>query len=93
MKIRLSNISILQTAKIAGILYAAFGLFFVPFGCALLAMGNSEPAYPYLATFYICSPLVYAVIGFVTTALMVWLYNLIAKQIGGVEFTLDQVAS
>ena len=90
MKHRISNISILQTSKVAAILYALFGLILVPFGCALLALGTDDPSYTYIAIFYLCAPVFYAVIGFIFTAIGVWIYNIIAKRIGGVEFTLEQ---
>jgi len=94
MKYRLSKISILQTSKVAAVLYAAFGLIMVPFGCLLLTIGSRDSNFPpFLGVFYLLAPLFYGVIGFISTAIMTWIYNLIAGWLGGIEFTMNQVVT
>ena len=73
-------------------LYAAFGLILVPFGCGLLAFSRDDPSMSYVAVFYLCSPILYAFMGFIFTALGSWVYNLVARRLGVVEFTLHPEA-
>jgi len=38
-------------------------------------------------------PFLYAVVGFLSVALMCWLYNIIASRIGGIQLHLDTTGS
>jgi hypothetical protein len=87
----------LSCAKIAGLLYATLGLVF---GCilSLVAMagglaGNTAAAAGLGATVgvgvVIALPIVYGGVGFLMTLLMVWLYNVAAAAVGGIEVDLE----
>jgi TM2 domain-containing membrane protein YozV len=44
-----------------------------------------------LILYFLCAPIFYLVIGFVTSLVMFWGYNLIARITGGIEFELKEV--
>ena len=93
MKHQITNISILQTSKIVAIIYALFGLIFVPFSCLFIFLGviSEEPVNIFVGVLYLFMPLLYAVGGFVFSVLAIWIYNLVAERIGGIEFELSEV--
>ena len=88
MKYQISSISILQASKILAILYTALGLILVPFSCIFIFLGVEEPEFLLVGIFYLFSPIIYGVIGFIFTAIGVWLYNLVAGRWGGFEIEL-----
>jgi hypothetical protein len=85
----------LSCAKIAGLLYAGIG--FIVGGCVtLLSMlvgglalagehGGGSMSMMFGAAAIVVLPIVYGVLGFVSTAVMAWLYNVVAGIAGGVE--------
>jgi hypothetical protein len=91
MKYQISNISVLQTSKVLAILYAAFGLVMVPFGCLFLALGTDDPTYPIIGVTYLLGPLLYGVFGFIFSVIGTWLYNIVARWTGGIEFEVAQI--
>ena len=96
---KLKRIEPLQLGKILGVLYGLLSLLFVPFFLIfpILAAFASESGtnppklFSILVTlaFAIFLPLAYAVMGFVLGALGAWLYNLVAKWLGGIEFQIE----
>ena len=93
MRHQVTRVSVLQTSKIIAILYALFGLLLVPVGCMVLALGAEDSTYTLLGVFYLLGPVLYGVLGFVFTAIGIWIYNLVAGRIGGIEFELKEVPS
>jgi hypothetical protein len=95
MKHQIARFSILQTAKIATIMYAIAGLLLVPFGCVLLFLPSpsNNPTLRITGIVYLFGPLLEAVIGFIFTVIGCWIYNLLAPRIGGVEFELKEIGS
>lgn len=81
---RLSGISIHQTSKVLAILYVAIGLLFIPLGVVFVLSGQMI-----LGIVYVLMPFIYGIIGYPLIALMCWLYNMIAKSTGGIEFTIE----
>ena len=77
--------------KIAGLVYAIFGLFA---GCifALISLGAGEKApFPFGgALAIIIMPIVYGVAGAIFGAIGAALYNLVAKLVGGVKIKLEE---
>ncbi len=78
--------------KIAGLLYAIFGLFA---GCifALVSLVGGEKALPFpfggvLAI--IILPIIYGVSGAIFAAIGAALYNLVAKLVGGIKIKLEE---
>lgn len=92
----LRRVGVFSIAKVCGVLYALLG--FIVGGCLALAsvlgaaFSNSEfgPLTGLLfgAGAFIFLPILYGFLGFCATALMAWLYNLVAGMIGGIEVEL-----
>ena len=82
---QITRFSVKQTSKVAGILYLLMGLVFAVF---LLLGALAEGDGPGIV-FALLAPALYGAIGFVGTALMCWLYNMIAERTGGIEFELS----
>jgi hypothetical protein len=80
----IKSFNVLQTAKVLGALYFALGLVFLPFVVLSILTARGGPSLGSLAL-AVFSPLIYGVLGFVLGALVAWLYNIIAKQLGGIE--------
>ena len=91
MRQQISHVSVLQTSKIVAILYALFGLVMVPLGCVILALNTGDRASLVLGVLYLLGPVLYGVLGFILTAIGIWVYNLVAPRLGGIEFDLTEV--
>jgi len=83
-KKQIINISIHQTCKVLAILYIAIGLIFIPIGVISILAGNTI-----IGIIYVLMPFIYGIITYPITAAICWVYNMIAKSIGGIEFTLE----
>lgn len=81
---QIKSFNVLQTAKVLGAVYFASGLVFLPFIVLRILIAQGGPSLIGLAM-AVFSPLIYGVLGFVFSALLAWLYNIIAKQLGGIE--------
>lgn len=86
MKSRISRISVIQTAKI----FAAFSFvasipFLVLGAIPVIAMPGPRPAF--FGSFVVLMPFLYAASSFIVAAVTVWLYNVLARYLGGIEFT------
>jgi hypothetical protein len=83
----IKSISVLPAAKVSGAIYlivaAVFGVIFA-FG----ALVRGHPGRALLAL--IGFPVLYAVVAFIFTAIFCWLYNEVARRIGGVEIELAE---
>ena len=93
MKIQIKNVSIVQTSKVVAFLYAVFGLLFIPCGCfvTLIGAGAEEPQLTLTGIMYLIFPIIYLIFGFIGTAILAWVYNLISDRTGGIEFELEDV--
>ena len=82
---RVARIAPLQAAKVASVMYGIVGVVMVPFFLlpGLLGAKNALPLWiPLLFIPF------YVIAGFVMSAVMTWLYNVIAGWVGGLEITL-----
>lgn len=76
-----------QTAKVVAVLYALMGLIFVPI---ILIASMLSPKKPEFGTgVALALPIIYAVCGFIFTAIGCALYNFVAGLVGGIEVELD----
>lgn len=81
--------SVGQSSKVVGLLYGALGLLFVPFGILFALLDTDDRmGGRAIAAFYLCAPFIYAVIGYIMSLFVFWIYNLIAGGVGGIEFEL-----
>jgi|SRR5450631_1810530 hypothetical protein len=100
---RIRSVGVLSCAKMLGILYGCMGLLFIPFalvgGLATMATqqatgGNGAVGAisgAVLLVLGILAPFLYGAMGFVFGAIGAWIYNLIAKRLGGIEIQLEPI--
>jgi hypothetical protein len=81
------RISVHQTSKVVAILYAFLGLLYIPFGLLINAVSPPEERIP--TVIWLLAPLLFAGLGYVVSAIMCALYNLVAGWVGGVEVSLE----
>jgi hypothetical protein len=99
MKKRLTYISPLKLGIVLGIIYGIMSLIFaVPFFLIFSMIGAASarpgaPALPVIFTgvFVIFLPIIYAVLGFIGGVIAAFIYNLVAKWTGGIEFATQEV--
>ena len=101
MKKRLTNVNPLKLGITLAIIYGIISLIIaVPIflimslaGAASAARGGGQaiPAI-FSGVFVIFLPIIYAVAGFIAGIISAFVYNLVAKWTGGVEFTTEDVA-
>ncbi len=100
MVTRLRNVNPIQCAIVSAVLYAVLGaiaaLFFAPVMSIMtshLPSGTPRVAAGFSMGTLILFPIFYGVLGFIGGIVTAFLYNLVARWTGGVEVTLDTVAS
>ena len=95
---RIKSVGVLSCAKMLGVLYDCMGLLFIPIALvgALASMAgrqasgaNGAISGAVLLAFGILAPFLYGGMGFVFGALGAWVYNLIAKRLGGIEIQFE----
>jgi hypothetical protein len=89
MKKQITRISILQSSKIATILYFILGFLYVLIGIPMIIFGNDQLRI--MGIVYCAMPFLMAGIGFIFFVISAALYNLIAKWVGGMEFEVIDV--
>ena len=91
---RLKKIGVLQTSLISAIIFFFLSLIFVLPMMLFVGIAGGLSKYPGFAfggLVMIFMPILYAIIAFLMTALWCWIYNIIAKRIGGIEIDLEAV--
>jgi hypothetical protein len=84
---QIKSFGVLQTSKVIAALYFALGLCFAVVVLIISAATGRGPRHAGLV-FLVGAPIFYGAVGFVLAALLCWLYNAIAKRIGGIEIEL-----
>lgn len=88
MKKRIARVSVMHNAKVAAAIYFVISLpMAAVIGLATMVSGGG-PGLGAMMFF----PLMYLICGFVFTVVAAWVYNFVAAQLGGVEFTSVEVA-
>jgi hypothetical protein len=90
MRHQVSRISVHQTAKVLAIIYGSLGLIFSPL---IWLASRADPQQGMPLWLVVLFPLLYAVFGYIATAIGAAVYNAVAARIGGVEVTLTQPGS
>lgn len=89
MRKRITRIAPFQLGKVTAVLYALLSIPLV----LIMALGSrlnpSAEAMP--LWFIVVIPVIYIVIGFMFTAFFAWIYNVVAKWTGGIEFESVEV--
>jgi hypothetical protein len=88
MKTQITRFSYLQNLKIAAILYFVLGLLYIPIGLLMVAGGPGRGQGGAIAFFFM--PVIMPILGTIFVTVFIGVYNLIAKFVGGIEFTLEQ---
>ena len=86
---QLLSVSPRQTAKVIALLWLAFTLPFVLL--IALTFGFSDAPHKPPIGFFLLMPLFYAAFGYLFTLIGAWVYNLVARRVGGIEFTTIEV--
>ncbi len=100
MKRTLKSIEPISLAKISGLGYAAMGLLIIPFMfiapfLMASAPATGEDAIPkglmigMAVGFALAMPVIYGAIGFIFGLISGFVYNLIAKWVGGIEVDIE----
>lgn len=88
MKKQITSVSLSQNAKMMAALYLVMS---IPMAAVFaLFVVNTGQAVGAIATLVIF-PLVYCAVAYVGMLLAAWFYNLVAKRVGGFEFTTAEV--
>jgi 4-hydroxybenzoate polyprenyltransferase len=88
LQYRIRRFGIQSTALTVGVLYFLLAWILVPLFYLASRNGPPEQALPGIA--FVLGPFIYAVIGYLGTAIGCWLYNLVAGWSGGISLTLEQ---
>lgn len=84
MKKQIISFSPIQTAKVFALLYFVMSIPLVGFMVISFALSPApKPGVWFLAAL----PFIYLIFGFIFTALGAVIYNLVAKWVGGIEYT------
>lgn len=85
MRVQIRRFSPHQNAKVFAILFAVSSLaFIVPFMLLAGLTAPKDQGPPLFMLFLL--PVLYLVLGYVSVAVGCWLYNVMYKHIGGIEF-------
>lgn len=79
----------IQTSKVVAILYVMISLVYSVIGIFMVAFGSGQMRW--IGIVYIFMPIIMGIMSFLMLLLCCWLYNVIAKWVGGVEFTVEDV--
>ena len=92
---RIKRIAPLQLGKMLALLYGIIGLLAIPFFLlmtsitAQLPEGQRGPFLAMGAGAAIFAPILYAVLGFIVGVIGAFIYNLVAKWVGGIEVEVE----
>lgn len=91
MLYRIQRFGIKQTSKMAALVYFVLGIVFIPFFyLAIIAPpAPGEPPRPPLSpAVVLLLPALYGIVGYLMTALILFIYNRVAKNLGGIELDI-----
>lgn len=88
---------VLTVAKVAGVIYAAMGILFIPIAFIFVAVSLTQSGGAGVGGVVggifiaIIAPIAYGTMGFIMGGLSAWLYNKVADRVGGIEILLEDV--
>jgi hypothetical protein len=89
MKKQIVNVSVVQSAKVLAVLYMLISL---PVLAIMAAIGVFSGNIGSAIAMLVIGPLIYGLVTFLCTGLLAWLYNLAARQVGGLEFSTEEMS-
>jgi len=92
--VRIRRFGVLKTATVVAVMYALITLvIFVPFAllAAVFGRGGGANASLGIIVVAVLIPIIYAVLGWIITAIACALYNVAAGWVGGIEVELESV--
>ncbi|CAN7273292.1 hypothetical protein [Massilia sp. LjRoot122] len=90
MKKQIVNVSVVQSAKVLAVLYMLISL---PVLAVMAVIGVFAGNVGSAILMLLIAPLIYGLITFLCTGLLAWLYNLVARRLGGLEFSTEELSS
>ena len=95
MKKQITNVSPVQTAKVFAALYFVITAPFAIIFGLIAAVSSIFATTPMPGTGFsiaaaVVIPFLYAIFGFIFAVFGAWVYNFVAKHIGGIEFTTTE---
>ena len=87
MKKQITRISVVQTSKVVALFYALMSLIYTIIGVFMVALGSGQ--LKIIGIIYILMPVIAITAGFVMMLICCWLYNVVAKWVGGIEVTVE----
>ena len=89
MRQQITRVSIVQSSKIMAAFYVLMGCFYAVAGVFMLLFGGAEMRVT--GIIFLLMPVFMGIFGFIWLAFFAWVYNVLAKVLGGVEFELTDV--
>jgi uncharacterized oligopeptide transporter (OPT) family protein len=89
MKKRLTYVDPLKLGIVLAVVYGVISLVIVPFFILGALFGPRGSGFGVILAIFF--PIIYAIAGFIGGVLTAFVYNLVAKWTGGVEFTTEEV--
>jgi energy-converting hydrogenase Eha subunit E len=89
---KIKKIGIYQTSKVSAVIYFIIsGIFLIPFGIISHTIGdNNTEAFTIGGSYiFFTFPFLYAIIGFIMTAIGCFVYNLTVRWTGGIELEFE----
>jgi hypothetical protein len=86
---QIKSIGVLQTAKVMGVVDLLIGvLAAIAFLLRFLVRHNLHLHHPRVLLFVLLVPILYGIGGFILTAVFCWIYNSVARRMGGIAIEL-----
>ncbi len=89
MKKQMVRITILQSSKIMTAMYVLMGFIYTLIGAPMIVFGG--PRLRILGVVYLFMPVIMGILGFLFFVIFAAIYNLLAKQFGGIEVEVMDV--
>ncbi|MBV9468060.1 MAG: hypothetical protein JO316_17195 [Abitibacteriaceae bacterium] len=90
MKQQITHISVQQAGKLCGLIYFFLTCLIVPVGVVSLLAGGKDRI---MGLIFLFAPLMYGTAGYLMGLFMAFIYNLVARHFGGLEYTVHIVES
>lgn len=90
MKKQIVNVSVVQSSKVVAVMYMLISLPVLAVMAIIGALSGKVGAAIFML---IIAPPIYGLVTFLCTGLLVWLYNVVARRVGGVEFSTEELSS